>query len=160
MRLGRSPEAEELFHVPRSFWLSTALLVIVSASLHFAIVAAKRSRFIQVMVRTTVALFAAIAFLIVQSEAMADLVSQTWTFAATSTSPYPYTVILALLHALHVVAGLVSLVFVTVRAYLRKYDHEKHLGLEVCAIYWHFLDIVWLVMLASFYIASSYYNAV
>ena len=158
-RLGRSPEPDELFIVPRSLWLSTGLLLVVSAGLHFAIYAAKRSRFIPVMVRTTIALGAALVFLLVQSDAMSYLVLQTRSFDKSAFSPYPYTVVLAFLHALHVLAGLVGLLIVTTKAYLRLYDHEKHLGLEVCAIYWHFLDIVWVVMLASFYVASYVFNS-
>ncbi len=159
-RLGRSPEPDELFVVPRSFWASTALLLVVSTSLHFAIQSAKRSRFISIMVRTSVALIAAMAFLLVQSDAMSYLIVQTKSFDKSAFSPYPYTIVLAFLHALHVLAGLGGLMLVTGKAFLKLYDHEKHLGIEVCAIYWHFLDIVWIVMLGSFYAASYVFNSV
>ncbi|MBU6174001.1 MAG: cytochrome c oxidase subunit 3 [Planctomycetes bacterium] len=34
--------------------------------------------------------------------------------------------------------------------------HERNFGLRFCAIYWHFLDIVWVLLLASFIIAAQF----
>ena len=55
------------------------------------------------------------------------------------------------LHAAHVVAGVVFLLVVTLRACLGRYTAEKHIGVELCAMYWHFVDLVWLGVLAVFY---------
>ncbi len=159
LRLDRAPDAEQLFVLPRMFWISTGLLLIVSAALHLSIGAARRDKFVDVTIRVSIAMIASIAFLVIQSEAMAYLIIETKALGNTGTSPYPYTLILALLHALHVLAGLFGLAVVQIKAFMQRYDHERYTGLEVCAIYWHFLDVVWLIMLASFYIASGIFNA-
>ena len=51
--------------------------------------------------------------------------------------------------------GLVSTLF---NAYRYKYDHERHFGLRFCTLYWHFLDIVWVLLLASFFISGALIN--
>ena len=51
--------------------------------------------------------------------------------------------VLTVLHALHVVGGLVSLVQVLRGSIQRIYTRENHVGVVLFAWYWHFLDIVW-----------------
>ena len=53
---------------------------------------------------------------------------------------------LILLHALHVVGGIIYLIMVQVGAVSGLYDHESHAPVKHAAIYWHFLDIVWILM--------------
>jgi cytochrome c oxidase subunit 3 len=60
---------------------------------------------------------------------------------------------LAFLHALHVIGGIGFLGFVIAQASQQRYDHERHWTVDNCASYWHFLDAVWIVMLATFFIA-------
>ena len=158
LRSGRTPEADELFVVPRVFWVSTVLLMAISGLLHWALLAARHDEFFDVTIRTGGALLAALLFLSVQAQAMYELLIETRSLDNTSISPYPYTMILALLHALHVVAGVIALSVIVVQSFLQRFDHESQLGLELCGLYWHFLDLVWLVMLASFYAAGSVYN--
>jgi cytochrome c oxidase subunit 3 len=56
------------------------------------------------------------------------------------------------LHALHVVAGLclVTWVYLRVRAVTITRDH--HLALELVAMYWHFVDVVWVFLWPMFYL--------
>jgi heme/copper-type cytochrome/quinol oxidase subunit 3 len=63
---------------------------------------------------------------------------------------YAVVVSLVVLHALHVIGGLIPLAVTTVRAFRGRYDHEVHEGVTLCAMYWHFLDIVWIVLYGSF----------
>ncbi|MFO0837984.1 MAG: cytochrome c oxidase subunit 3 [Phycisphaerae bacterium] len=58
------------------------------------------------------------------------------------------------LHALHVLGGFVPLTWVTLNSFRNRYTPVSHQGVLNCAIYWHFLDGVWLVMLATMLIAG------
>ena len=62
---------------------------------------------------------------------------------------------LAFLHALHVVGGVAALLLVVIRTWNRFYDHERNWGIRFAAQYWHFLDLVWLMMLAAFWWCSG-----
>jgi cytochrome c oxidase subunit III len=56
------------------------------------------------------------------------------------------------LHGAHVFIGLLLLLFVTIRAFRGHYSPEEHRGVEVPGIYWHFVDIMWLVVYTTVYI--------
>ncbi|HEX5224760.1 MAG TPA: heme-copper oxidase subunit III [Solirubrobacteraceae bacterium] len=56
------------------------------------------------------------------------------------------------LHGAHVFIGLCLLLFVTVRAFRGHYSPEEHRGVEVPGIYWHFVDVMWLVVYSTVYI--------
>ena len=56
------------------------------------------------------------------------------------------------LHGAHVVIGLTLLLFVTVRAFRGHYSPEEHRGVEVPGIYWHFVDVMWLIVYSTVYI--------
>jgi cytochrome c oxidase subunit 3 len=56
------------------------------------------------------------------------------------------------LHGAHVFIGLLLLLFVTIRAFRGHYSPEEHRGVEVPGIYWHFVDVMWLVVYFTVYI--------
>ena len=56
------------------------------------------------------------------------------------------------LHGAHVLVGLMLLLTVNVRSFRGHYTPEKHRGVEVPGIYWHFVDVMWLVVYLLVYI--------
>ena len=56
------------------------------------------------------------------------------------------------LHGAHVFIGLLLLLFVTIRSFRGHFTAEEHEGLEVPGVYWHFVDIMWVVVYSSVYI--------
>jgi cytochrome c oxidase subunit 3 len=56
------------------------------------------------------------------------------------------------LHGAHVLIGLTLLLFVTIRAFRGHYSPEEHRGVEVPGIYWHFVDVMWLIVYSTVYI--------
>jgi cytochrome c oxidase subunit 3 len=58
------------------------------------------------------------------------------------------------LHGAHVFVGLMLLTFANIRAWKGHFGPEAkdHLGVEVPGIYWHFVDVMWIVVFASVYI--------
>ena len=58
------------------------------------------------------------------------------------------------LHGAHVFVGLMLLSFATIRAFRGHFDKEpdKHFGVEIPGIYWHFVDIMWIIVFATVYI--------
>ena len=61
--------------------------------------------------------------------------------------------VLIFVHAVHVVGGLVALGIILVRANAHAYDHEHYAPVANLALYWHFLDGVWVVLFVAFLIA-------
>jgi cytochrome c oxidase subunit III len=56
------------------------------------------------------------------------------------------------LHGAHVFIGLCLLLFVTIRSFRGHYSAEEHRGVEVPGIYWHFVDVMWLIVYSTVYI--------
>jgi cytochrome c oxidase subunit 3 len=56
------------------------------------------------------------------------------------------------LHGAHVFIGLVLLSIVTIRAFRGHFSPESHRGVEVPGIYWHFVDIMWIVVYTTIYV--------
>ncbi len=56
------------------------------------------------------------------------------------------------LHGAHVAIGLLLLLSVTIRAFRGHFSAKEHLGVEVPGIYWHFVDVMWIVVYATIYI--------
>jgi cytochrome c oxidase subunit III len=56
------------------------------------------------------------------------------------------------LHGAHVFIGLTLLAMVTIRAFRGHFSPEEHRGMEVPGIYWHFVDVMWLVVYFTVYI--------
>jgi heme/copper-type cytochrome/quinol oxidase subunit 3 len=59
-------------------------------------------------------------------------------------------------HLSHVVVGLSVSTFTQVRAWQGAFDEHKHVSVQNFAMYWHFVDIVWLFVLLSIYISPHF----
>ncbi|GAC1683470.1 MAG: cytochrome aa3 quinol oxidase subunit III [Gemmatimonadaceae bacterium] len=55
-------------------------------------------------------------------------------------------------HGFHVTVGVVCLTFVTIRAFLGRYSVTDHRGIEVLGLYWHFVDLVWIILFTIVYL--------
>jgi cytochrome c oxidase subunit III len=130
---------------PPTLWANTVVLVASSVTLRRAVrgIAEGRTRALTHGLGVTTAL--GTGFLVGQASAWHDLLAAGVTMAG------PYGTVfywLTGLHAAHVVGGVFFLVVCHVRALLGRYTRESHLGVELCEIYWHFLGVVWLVLVA------------
>ncbi len=56
------------------------------------------------------------------------------------------------IHGTHVLVGLVWLVYVIVLAFRGRFTADSHQGVEVFGLYWHFVDVVWIVLFTLFYL--------
>ena len=65
----------------------------------------------------------------------------------TSNIKMSYIFLIAFVHIVHVVAGLISLLVVITQQFKKKYSPENMLGLELGATFWHFLDILWVYLI-------------
>jgi len=146
------------FYLPKSFVPSTLLLVGISGALEWALRAAKRDRNTEVKRATIAAFVLGMLFMMVQSEGMVRLVSVSTGVVSQGNSAYALTFVLAFLHALHVVGGLIGLVSTMFNAHRDKYDHERYFGLRFCTLYWHFLDVVWVFLILAFLVSGWLIN--
>ncbi|HEY7116300.1 MAG TPA: cytochrome c oxidase subunit 3 [Tepidisphaeraceae bacterium] len=138
--------------LPRLLWLSTVLVIGVSVALGLATRQIRQGRHRSYRNALTAALALAAGFLTVQAPAMVRLLSEHQQLRATGLHLYGLLFFLVLLHAMHVLGGMVALVWVTVKAHGGAYDRPPpgHDPIRYTTLYWHFLDMVWIVMFSIF----------
>ena len=132
--------------VPALLWLNTGVLVVSSVALHLAQVAAHRGRIEGVQKALFAGGVLAFAFLAGQLVAWRELDAAGYFLASNPANSFFY--LLTALHGLHVAGGLVALGRATVKVRRGLNVDQVRLSVELCAIYWHFLLFVWLVLFA------------
>ena len=98
------------------------------------------------------AMATAIVFLVVQFLGMNQLLNVHLETTDGSHKAYGLCYTLALIHALHVMGGVGYILYVLIQSFRNRYDHERHWAIDYCGGYWHFLDVVWISMLVTFWI--------
>jgi heme/copper-type cytochrome/quinol oxidase subunit 3 len=58
-------------------------------------------------------------------------------------------------HSAHLLVGLAISLWVQNRAWRGAFDAKRHLGIQVFAMYWHFVDVVWVFVLATVYLSPN-----
>ena len=152
--LGRNPRASAwtmVFHP--AFAVSSGLMVYGSYCLSQSLAAVRRERQQDFRMWLRRGLLAGGLFTAVQTYALWAISAFEHGPDAASRGVRPFIILLCALHALHFVIAIMSLAYVTVRAYADKYDHEYHWGVTVCNFFWHFLGVVWGGVLAVIMIA-------
>ncbi len=142
--------------LPRGLWLSTVLLLVSSVTMQHAVVAARRGRIPAMRAELAVTTALAAAFLAVQAVCWAAWAEPMRAAIGQTEQRYLLTAFYVLtgLHALHVLGGLVPLTIITKRAAAGRYTPERHAGIVYTAMYWHFLDGMWLVIFITLLIGT------
>ena len=162
-----------VIRLPASLWVSTIMMLASSYTMHRCLLAIRREK--QALFRTylTATILFATVFVFIQTPAMAQLLrehqaatveykkqqadlkpavhdpssNEDEIIAGHRSMPfYGLVMVLILIHALHVVGGMIALGVVAYHGYQGRYDHEHFVGVNNCVLYWHFLDVVWIVM--------------
>ncbi len=138
------------FEIPQIFWYSTAILLISSVSMIFAVRAAKKDNFNTLKTAISITFVFGIAFLVMQVLGFSDLIQNKLFFAGSDVaSSWLYA--LVGLHAAHVISGLVVLLISLISAFGFKKESKNLLRIQLCATYWHFLDLLWLYLFLFLY---------
>lgn len=59
------------------------------------------------------------------------------------------------MHALHVISGVVFILIVWNLGRKGHFSPESHWGVESCAIYWHYVDLVWIFFYPALYLIGT-----
>jgi len=137
---------------PNAFIFSVLLIVASSISLYFvkkAIQKEKRS-IATILLLTTFGLGALFVFL--QFQGFADIISQGYFFTGPSANIVStFLYIIVVVHIVHVIVGLIVLLVVIYNHFKQKYHKGQTLGLELGAMYWHFVDVLWVYLFLFLY---------
>ena len=131
--------------VPKLLWFNTGVLVLSSIALQWAYLAARRDDLEGVLIGLLAGGVSAVIFLIGQLLAWRQLIVAGYFVASNPANSFFY--LITAVHGLHLMGGLVALGRTTSKVWRGAKVIEMQLSVELCAIYWHFLLLVWLVLL-------------
>jgi cytochrome c oxidase subunit 3 len=130
--------------VPRLLWFNTGVLALSSVALQWAHVAARRNDRDGVIVGLGAGAASAVTFLVGQLLAWQQLRVAGYFLASNPANSFFYLITAA--HGLHLMGGLVALGRTTAKVWRGYEMTQVRLSVELCAIYWHFLLLIWLAL--------------
>ena len=135
------------------FAVSTTLLMTCSAFLQNAQFQVQRERQQPFRRSLIVAMTAGTLFLTIQSLGLWSLL-QVQNPSEAQTGIQIFVLVFAVLHGLHLSVALLFLIYVSLKAFADRYDHEYYWSGTVCAFFWHLFGLVWLLILTVFGISK------
>jgi cytochrome c oxidase subunit 3 len=135
------------FQLPSAFFFSTAVIMGCSVTFHLAKKAIQKDN----QKATTSFLLATLAlgilFVILQFVGFGQIVANGYYFTgAESSITTTFLYIVTVVHLLHLAGGLISLLIIIYNQFKHKYNSTQTLGIELGAMYWHFLDLLWVYL--------------
>jgi cytochrome c oxidase subunit 3 len=132
------------FEIPTIFWFSTFVLLVSSASMHWALISAKKSSQATLKIAVGITFAFGILFLFMQYLGWQDLQQQGVFLKGNPSGSFFY--IFTGLHMAHLLLGLGILIATLIMAFKLEINSGNTLLVEICATAWHFLDILWIYL--------------
>jgi cytochrome c oxidase subunit 3 len=127
--------------------VNTAILLSSSLTMHWTVVAAKANNRFAMKAGIVTTFLLGATFLFIQINEYVHI-----GFAPSDSAQASIFYGLTGLHGCHVFVGLMLLLFVVVRVFRGHFTPHEHRGVEVPGIYWHFVDVMWVIVYTTVYI--------
>ena len=140
------------FQLPNAFIISTIFIIVSSLTFILAKNAIKKDNRSQTTFFLVVTLFLGLFFIYNQFRGFQEIIDAGYNFTGpTSNVTMSYIYLIAVVHILHVVVAIISLLVVIYNHFKQRYSAQNLLGLELAATFWHFVDILWLYLFLFLY---------
>lgn len=141
-----------MFSLPSLFIISTALILASSGTMAWAQSSAKSGNYGAIKTALSVTFLLGISFCISQIQGWKALTAEGVVFSGrTSNVAGSILYVITFMHFLHIIAGLLAVFFTLIKSLKNKYSPANYLGLSLCAIFWHFLGFLWLILFLFLY---------
>jgi cytochrome c oxidase subunit 3 len=140
------------FELPVAFYISTAVIIACSITFHLAKKAIQKDNRNATTSFLLGTLALGILFVVLQFIGFGQIVAAGYYFtgsASNITTTFLYVVTIA--HMAHLAGGLISLLIIIYNHFKQKYNSTQTLGIELGAMYWHFLDLLWVYLFLFLY---------
>jgi len=135
------------FDLPQMFYISTAVIILSSVSMNWAMASAKKNNYSNIKTAVLITFLLGLGFIVFQFLGWKSLYDQKIVAAGKYSNPAgSYLYVITFMHILHLLGGIIALLVVYFKSLRNRYNAQNILGLRVCAIYWHFLDVLWIYL--------------
>lgn len=132
------------FAIPTIFYISTGVLVLSSILMQFSVRSAKSGDIAKLRTWISLTTVAGIVFLVLQILGWQELQRAGVYVKGNPAESFYY--ILTGVHFFHIISGLAVLLYAFYSTFKGKIHAGNTTQIEVCATYWHFLDILWIYL--------------
>jgi len=142
-----------VFQLPNIAIISTAIIVTSSLTLMVALYAIKKDNFKLTTLGLLLTLVLGIGFFYTQIKGWSQLTNEQGIYfiGKDSNAAGSFLYLIAAVHLAHMVGGIIALMVSLTKSVLKRYSSADYLGIELTAIYWHFLDLLWVYLFLFLY---------
>ena len=146
----RKPQGDwQSFNLPMAFYFSTVAVLLSSLTIHLAVKFFKKGEQSKHRLFILITLILGVIFTILQVVGFYDLLAiRKWQ----NNISFQFLIAIVLVHAIHIIGGIVAIIIFFFRTFSKKFKNFTKDGLEMAAIYWHFVDILWIYLFVFFLI--------
>lgn len=140
------------FDMPIAFILSTIVIILSSITFHLALKSIKANdhKLTSIWLLSTLGL--GVLFVVLQFQGFNQIIENGYFFTGSESNvTTSFLYILVILHLVHLFGGLIALLIIIYNHFKQKYNSTQTLGIELGAMFWHFLDILWILLFLFFY---------
>jgi cytochrome c oxidase subunit 3 len=135
------------FQLPNAFYYSTLVIIGCSITFHLAKKAIQKNKQKETTSFLMATLALGILFVVLQFMGFGQIVESGYYFTgAESSITTTFLYVVTVVHLLHLAGGLISLFIIIFNQLRHKYNADQTLGIELGAMYWHFLDLLWIYL--------------
>jgi cytochrome c oxidase subunit III len=135
------------FQLPVAFFYSTAVIIGCSVTFHLAKKSIQKDNQNATTAYLIATLGLGVLFVVLQFAGFRQIVESGYYFTgAESSITTTFLYIVTVVHLLHLAGGLISLLIIIYNHFKQKYNSTQTLGIELGAMYWHFLDLLWVFL--------------
>lgn len=141
----------EGFDLPRIFWYSTAVILLSSVTIHFSLKAFKAKEMAKYRRLFILTALLGVCFIVLQILGFIDLNNRGIKMIGTGSKVSgSFLGVITGLHLVHVLAGIIALLIILLKAFFSRTRVYTSLPIEMMATYWHFVDFLWIYLFAFF----------
>ena len=142
------------FELPKMFYVSTAIIIASSFTMVFAFQSAKKDNYSGIKLGMLLTLILGIGFVVCQFLSWKALVAQGIFIGGSGSNPAgSFLYVISGAHLAHIAGGILMLIYVCIKSFKEIYHSKNLLGLQLCSIFWHFLDLLWVYLFLFLYFA-------
>ena len=140
------------FQLPIAFLISTIAMLVSSLTFYGGLQSMKNGNRNQTSILLLATLGLGIAFIILQFKGFGQVIDNGYFFTGSESNvTTSFLYIAVLVHIAHLLGGIISLLVVIYNHYKQRYNSTQTLGIELSAMYWHFMDFIWVYLFLFFY---------
>ncbi|MFV8268628.1 cytochrome c oxidase subunit 3 [Flavobacterium sp. GT2N3] len=140
------------FELPIAFFYSTIVIIGCSVTFHLAKKAIQKNNQSKTRIFLLTTLILGILFVVLQFVGFGQIVKNGYYFTGSGSSiTTTFLYVVTVVHLIHLAGGVISLLIIIYNHFKQKYNSSQTLGIELGAMYWHFLDLLWVYLFLFLY---------